>query len=261
MKTLLLAPRYDDDSQLLWQEAVRREDWSVVRLGGYHARESFVYSESARDVAAIYGGHIFGREVARQLGIDLLSPPADWLTTLPADFLKREVHVCSLGGAFPPTPSGFANRWWPTFVKSLHWPQDFASRIYYSPDDLPALGDDVQVLASEPVHFTREFRAFCLDANILTFSPYSRGPEGELDTVLSRADVLIAEECHGWLVDALQEIGDTLPRAVVIDVGMLADGKGPAIVEANPAWCSGVYTCDPGKVLDVVEACVVRREG
>ncbi|BFV60360.1 hypothetical protein KCMC57_up54640 [Kitasatospora sp. CMC57] len=39
--------------------------------------------------------------------------------------------------------------------------------------------------------------------------------------------------------------------AVVVDVGLLADG-GWAVVEANPAWASGGYACDPDAVLDVV---------
>lgn len=42
-----------------------------------------------------------------------------------------------------------------------------------------------------------------------------------------------------------------LPSAVTVDVGLLAGG-GWAVVEANCAWASGGYACDPDRVLDVV---------
>jgi hypothetical protein len=38
----------------------------------------------------------------------------------------------------------------------------------------------------------------------------------------------------------------------VIDVGRIP-GKGWAIIEINQAWASGIYGCDPGRVLDVLE--------
>ncbi|MFB7264339.1 ATP-grasp domain-containing protein, partial [Streptomyces nojiriensis] len=41
------------------------------------------------------------------------------------------------------------------------------------------------------------------------------------------------------------------PSTAVVDVG-LPDGGGWAVIEANPAWSSGGYACDPERVLDVV---------
>ena len=48
-----------------------------------------------------------------------------------------------------------------------------------------------------------------------------------------------------------------LPPAVVVDVGLLADG-GWAVVEANPAWGSGLYGCDADAVLPVVRRASMR---
>ncbi|MER6364400.1 DUF4343 domain-containing protein [Kitasatospora sp. NPDC001527] len=42
-----------------------------------------------------------------------------------------------------------------------------------------------------------------------------------------------------------------LPSAAVVAVGRPADG-GWAVAEADPAWASGGYACDPDQVLDVV---------
>jgi hypothetical protein len=51
---------------------------------------------------------------------------------------------------------------------------------------------------------------------------------------------------------AISEKDVVLPEAVVIDVGII-EGRGWAVLEANAAWCSGIYGCDPAEVLRVVE--------
>jgi len=43
-----------------------------------------------------------------------------------------------------------------------------------------------------------------------------------------------------------------LPPAFVVDVG-LVEGLGWAVVEFNPAWCSGLLGADPAAVLGVLE--------
>ncbi len=49
-----------------------------------------------------------------------------------------------------------------------------------------------------------------------------------------------------------------MPPAVVLDVGHL-QGRGWAVVEANAAWGSGIYGCEPASVLRVVERACVHR--
>ena len=49
---------------------------------------------------------------------------------------------------------------------------------------------------------------------------------------------------------------DDQPPAFVVDVGLI-DGRGWAVLEANPAWASGIYGCDPDSILKVVRrACI-----
>ena len=43
-----------------------------------------------------------------------------------------------------------------------------------------------------------------------------------------------------------------LPPAFVVDVG-LVEGRGWAVVEFNPAWCSGLLGTDPTAVLSVLK--------
>jgi hypothetical protein len=42
-----------------------------------------------------------------------------------------------------------------------------------------------------------------------------------------------------------------LPRAVVVDVGLIA-GRGWAVIEFNAAWGAGLNGCDPEKVLPAI---------
>jgi hypothetical protein len=60
----------------------------------------------------------------------------------------------------------------------------------------------------------------------------------------------------GASVLADQEVA--LPVAVVLDVGLIA-GKGWAVVEANAAWGSGIYGCDPAAVLPVLRRASIPR--
>jgi hypothetical protein len=58
----------------------------------------------------------------------------------------------------------------------------------------------------------------------------------------------------------LAATGAITPRAIVLDVGQIV-GKGWVVVEANGAWGSGIYGCDPDVVLDVIRHATLRAEG
>lgn len=49
------------------------------------------------------------------------------------------------------------------------------------------------------------------------------------------------------------------PLGVVLDVGVI-EGRGWAVVEANAAWGSGIYGCDPAAILPVLARACSRRE-
>jgi hypothetical protein len=57
---------------------------------------------------------------------------------------------------------------------------------------------------------------------------------------------------HTLLADPRVE----LPRTAVLDVGIIAD-RGWAVVEQNAAWGSGIYGCDPVRVLEVLQYAAV----
>lgn len=240
MKTLVLSPRFTDDSNSLWSAALGA-GWDVVRLHGFRVEE-------APQEAAIYGETLFADAVAEGLGVSVLGPPDAWLPALPRRYLQREILLTDLEGARTAT--------FPAFVK----PPDekfFAARIYGDAKDLldttEGLASTTPVLVSQPVRFEVEYRAFVEGRRVAALSVYIREGKlaegwheepGEREEALAFLGRLLADE----LVE--------LPPAIVIDVGRLATG-GWAVVEGNPAWASGLCDCDPDAVLSVLAAATV----
>ena len=248
MTTLLLHPRFDDDSQLIWQAAVSR-GWSVMRAG-YDL--GLGPDPTLRDDLVLYGGAEWGASVAAQMGISLLSPPDDWLISAPFAVTKRTSVLFSFGSA-----AHVAERArFPLFAKSLRG-ESIESRVYHSPSDLPPGTDGVEMIVQSPVVWMREYRTFVLDGEVRALSQYA--DHGELRLLPWR---YAHTQAAATFVRASLPLCENLPRAFVLDVGELADRDWFdrwAVVEPNPAWCSGLYACDPDKALDVIAAsCGVR---
>lgn len=246
MATLLLPPRYTEDT-IRMGAAARAAGWRVARIHGWRAPDRLRAAEPV-----IYGEPLFGTVVAEGLGLALLEPPFDWLTTLPEPLVGRRVRYLTLGQA---RSAGRA------FVKPAD-DKRFEARVYGSGAELPPaslVADDAPVLLSEPVHWRVEFRCFVLERRLMTLSPYAREgrpardadggwPEGEGERAAATRFV------EGLLGDAAVP----LPPSCVVDVGIV-DGHGWAVVEANPAWGSGIYGCDPAAVLQVIRRATVPR--
>jgi len=102
------------------------------------------------------------------------------------------------------------------------------------------------VLVSDMVTFAVEYRLFLLDGEVRTGSRYLT--HGELDVAPLDEDPRRADV----LAFASRLASRDLPSAVVVDVGLLSECSRWAVVEANAAWASGHYACDPDAALDVV---------
>ena len=240
MTTLLMSSRHSEDNQALWRAAIKRQ-WSVVRSRGLNV------PDFGEDDLIIYMEALFAQAIAKQLGHGLLEVPEDWLVSLPPTLTKRQIRLVTLGEA-----RRFDE---PTFVKPPN-DKSFTVKVYSCGSDLPeAFDGEMAVLVATPVQWEVEFRCFCLDGNVVTHSPYVRGDElakvsgYELTDGESKQAIRTAEQ-------AVNADGSNLPRAVVVDVGKIA-GEGWAVVEANAAWGSGIYGCDPDGVLDVIRHATV----
>ncbi len=239
--TLLLSSRHTDDNQALWRAAIQR-DWSVVRASGIRL------PELNDPEIVLYVEALFAPTIAGILGRKLLDLPEDWLAKLPHRFTKRQITLTTLGQA-----RGLPG---PAFVKPPN-DKSFAASVYNSGEMLPVdFEDGLAVLVAEPVRWEAEFRCFCLDGKVRTCSPYLRSGEHAKQTNYGAStDELAAATEFAEAVLATPEVVAT--KAIVLDVGQIA-GQGWAVVEANAAWGSGIYGCDPDAVLDVIRHATIQ---
>lgn len=248
--TLVLPPRFSDDSNALWRAAIAL-GWNIERLQGWRLPESF--SLQPLQQVAIYGESLWANFVAEQLGVHLYEPPLDWLAKLPLEFVGRRVEFATLNEA--------REKSFPLFVKPAG-EKAFEARVYNSAQDLP-LDDDQQeslwVLTSDVVQWKAEYRFFILNKRIKAGSSYWRGegstlvdgayqaPPDEFQAASDFVKKLLRGKRHGFA-----------GAGAVIDVGLIR-GFGWAVVEANPAFGAGIYGCDPKRVLPVVAGCVFQE--
>jgi hypothetical protein len=110
--------------------------------------------------------------------------------------------------------------------------------------------DETPVLVSSVVKWSVEFRCFLLDREVKTFSAYLRNGELQRDAGYPHSD---AEEVEmlAFMSRLRADARVRLPRAAVVDVGVI-EGRGWAVIEQNAAWGSGIYGCDPERVLEVL---------
>lgn len=243
MPVLILSPRYSADSNALWKAAIRA-GWQVERL---QMRQTPSHLKEMSPV--LYGEGLFITVTAEALDLAPLEPTAYWLSELPMQYRKREIQSTTLKTA--------RDHQFPAFMKPAVG-KSFDAKIYMSGNDLPTsevLSDELPVLISEPVSWESEFRCFIRERELVTYSPYLRRGQllEESDWAASPDEIAGATSfCLSLLIDP--EI--KLPPAVVVDVGYITS-LGWAVVEANPAWASGLYGCDPSAVLGVLERAVV----
>ena len=196
------------------------------------------------DSPVLYGDPLFCDIVAAQLGVRLLEPSDDFLVRLPEAWRKRWVELTTLAEARQREATPFFAK--PAADKS------FPATVYASGAALPGeetVPGDTPVLLSEPVHWEVEWRLFVVEGEVASYSPYFR--DGKLISQTGRSWPTTETETVKVLHFArmlLTEIVPLLPPVAVLDIGQIAD-KGWAVVEANPAWASGLYGCDPKQTL------------
>jgi hypothetical protein len=250
IQTLVLSPRITPDSQMMLDAATQMNQ-SVMRLPNYRPP-----SELKDKRIALYGEPLFAIAVASGLNHALIEPTYHWLTTLPSHYLRREIVHTTMDAARRLTT--------PRFIKIADGMKGFPARVYASGAELPSADmypDDVQVLVAEPVAWDVEYRCFVLDRQVVTMSMYVVGGEiAQSDDGTWQSDPVQDEEARVFCQGFLDDSAVALPPAVVVDVGRI-QGRGWAVIEANPAYGSGVYGCDPLHVLAVVNrACVPRAD-
>lgn len=196
-----------------------------------------------------YGRTDMAMQAAVRYRLALLEPPLDLLARLPASLRLRDVEFARF--------RDLTRLKRPAFVKPAD-PLDrcFDAGVYSTARDIRApqrIDLDIPVLVAEPVEFLAEFRCFVREGSVVATSPYlSFGKpvwkswgQGAEQARPSKDALAVCERL-------LATPSPSLPPAFVVDVGLI-EGRGWAVVEFNPAWCSGLLGADPAAVLGVLE--------
>lgn len=236
MPTLILSPRHTEDSQRLWRTAGRL-GWRVERLASWRIPDDLLTVPEP----VLYVEALMAPTLAGPLGLTLAEPSDDWLPTLPEEYRKRSVRLTTLGEARALSE--------PAFVKPPN-DKSFEAKVY-PPGEVPSqFPDDMPVLVSEVVAWEKEVRCFVLDRQLRTYSLYLRDGVLQKEAGYESTDEEDAE-VRAFVGRMLADPRVRLPRAVVLDVGVIRD-RGWAAVELNSAWGAGIYGCDPVEVLEVI---------
>ncbi|MGW2280197.1 ATP-grasp domain-containing protein [Streptomyces sp. NPDC001770] len=231
---LVLPPRLTASARAIAGAAARR-GLRTVEPGGTRIPEAL--RESAYGVAYLHAGPGFADAVAPVLGIAPLEAPADWMARLPIAFTRREIRAMPIREAYT------LRR--PVFVKSPN-DKSIPALVYSDGSRLPgpdAVEPETPVLVSEVLSYVSEYRLYVLDGAVHTASRYAE--RGRLRLGEPSPDALV------FGADLLAAASDSLPSAIVVDVGQDADG-GWSVIEANAAWASGCYAADPERALDTL---------
>lgn len=98
-----------------------------------------------------------------------------------------------------------------------------------------------------------EYRVFTAGRTALTVSPY-RVLDEPWSLLLHTSRASFHREAQAFAADVLAALSDRdVPPAGVLDVARLTSGRF-ALLEANQAWGSGLYGCDPAQALDAILA-------
>lgn len=244
MTVLILSPRYTEDSRIL-AHAARSMGWQVNRLVNRQ-----IPADLDTTNLVLYGESFFVEYLAQELNLTLVVPDPEFLIKLPYEFINRNLKIVK-HSEFTPIST-------PTFIKAADI-KSITAKVYQPREEILGLNSlpaDTPLLLSEPVVWESEYRCFIREGKLQAMSIYAAGGEtavcaSEIWTAQSATDDAAVEFAQKVLADKRVQ----LPKSVVVDIGLI-EQRGWSIIEANPAWSSGIYYCSPEGVLSTLQAAV-----
>jgi hypothetical protein len=176
----------------------------------------------------------------------LAAPGWDWLSSIDPDLLGR--HVVSTTLDRVPAGQMFLK---PALLKLVGAPagvwdaEDFRRAAV-------ADGADVALQVQyccQLLDLDHEHRFVVCEGEVLTGSAYRVA--GRAWSALLRSDR--SPEAAAFAGEAVRALGEDCPSVCSLDVAWDRGAQRWLIVEANPLWASGPYSCDPVAFVDAVE--------
>jgi hypothetical protein len=247
MTLLVVYSRFSKDSQIL-RKSAQQLGWETLRLDGLELPDWVDESEPEVAIFATIPGAI---AIAEKFSRTLLGCDADWLPNLPQQFRKREIERATLADALHGSDGRFIKS---AITKHLAGKLWSASDLRQAAERFAA---NLAVYVAEPVEFIVEYRCFIADREVATISPYRRFDQCFDDATECMNEPMSERiEAIQFAQTVLRSRDVATPPAFVLDVGIIKD-RGWAVVEANECWASGIYHCDPFKILEVLlKSCI-----
>jgi hypothetical protein len=259
MNLLVLPTEHSKEDQAIWREAIKR-GWKTMR---FDPKKHTKIEPSAFEMVRYYGNVLHKTRIEKFLPTTFPPISPSLLQDLDISWTGRKVKKMCFGDLDMPLKED-------TFIKcvDVKWLEARVYKVGEKPSSQwQGMQDTDEILVQDPVHFTHEIRCFVLDGEIQTMSYYRKDgvfcPENVPvipPSVTVDEMTLLQVWAHDLMTPYMKEI-TKLPRGVVLDFGYLPYderghlGCGPwAFIEANEAWGSGLYDCDPSKVFDVIVA-------
>lgn len=185
-----------------------------------------------------------------------LSPGPDWLARLPYEYRRRDVWAGRIGDmpykGMDPVFYKLAEHKHSGIPAGFHPDRGSFRRFAFDAFNFAPGVEDLRFIGSGPIAYVREYRCFIAHGKVEAASLYLSSVPGINDSTVeitwnaqdpafARRDAAEAAVFAGTVSAAL---GDEQPPGYVLDVGLDTDGNW-SVIEANAAWSSNIYHCDP----------------
>lgn len=185
----------------------------------------------------------------RRVGLagDFTAPGQSWLSMVDPELTGRQIVT----GGVSEMPEGKI-----LFAKPAEAKIDAMIAGKYTASDVRLICEMENVPETTLFQWTEsllsinhEHRFYVCDGEIRTGSPYL------IDGIVYHDEMLSPryDEAFRAAKETVKVLGQNQPVAYTLDMGLdEASGKW-IIIEANPAWSSGIYGCDPVEVINVLD--------
>lgn len=240
---LILTPNKQDDVIRLSQTAYAL-GWEIFDRGWD------IPKHILKSPGAVYGERIFCEVIAEQMGWKLISNATDWITTLPEEYVSRNIISTNLITARNITGEKFIA---PCVGKC------FEAKVYASGAELITNKDydDVSVLVSDAMKFTSKYRCFVKNKKVISVCCYyykDWNKEPEINTTANyniNSDAVVK-----FVNDMLANEKVDCVVSTCIDVGRFKKDT-YAVISSKPPYMSGFYGCEIVAALDTIKTSCV----
>lgn len=235
--------------------AVTESAWMAERfISGLDGRQMFLsYASQFPDLSGYTNTSMWlaGGYAARlhRIGLadSLVAPGQEWLSTVDPLLTGREVTTNTLEHM----PHDVK-----LFAKPAEAKIDSMVAGFYTRDDVEAIYANNVIPDHTLLQWTdtimklnHEHRFFVAHGQVFTGSPYL------IDGKVYNGNMKSSrwQEAMDFAWFAIYKLAENQPDAYTLDVGYDSLSGQWVIIEANPAWSSGIYGSDPSAVLDVLD--------